>query len=690
MMLEVPNTDGLMSVSETDELSKLPESTKMASLKNTNSPKEPKAGKKAKKKAKTAVRSVLTEPRSTRRAPRAGSLAAIDVLNALPDVPGGQPGLMSIETLYLVGLRIEIPRWSPGGGGPFARYGLEIRINNSLVGPREDLGPNLNAPELVWPRPYTFNQAQLGDHGLKNLTYEVFHGTTSDSSLRAAVVTVDRYDTHARIRPARATLPAWVVNGKVTVELLDVSTNLLTVTCSPRFDPQVGDRLSIFWHYTDPTPIATVTDLPVNNSPVSVTLDKADILAMESGVYQLAYIYYDRAGNETTFPPYLTEITLTREPSPANLQPPVVPEAPLDREDAQLNRAYVRITGYDNVEIGQQIVVNFNGRMIYATVNNLTFPKDIPIPWADLASGGEDAPYTAMVFYAIIANGTASPTSSSISVPVDLTAPGLTPDPGGPGPVNPNLGRLTITSAGGLTNEIGPGDTGNATATFAVYTGAVAGDRIQIYWKGIPALTPPYTVTVADETAPQFSIPVPASVIALGGDGVHDVLYSLNNGTNNNFIDSLPTPVDVKPSPLVDLELLQYPDAQGTGADEDPFFINCDNGITSGIKTKIISPGKLKAGDQVTLVWVIYGPDDFYSSVVVLEHEFPPVTVTLDHFSGHPGEIFTVPFATYISPVTQGRVEAYYKVLRPSGAPGESEPSLLYVSRYLLGGGVCG
>lgn len=203
-------------------------------------------------------------------------------------------------------------------------------------------------------------------------------------------------------------------------------------------------------------------------------------------------------------------------------------------------------------------------------------------------------------------------------------------------------------------------------------------------------LTPPYTVTVADETATQFSITVSAAAIALAGNGVHDAHYSLNNGTNNNVIDSLPTAIDVKAFVIEDLAPLEYPDSIDSGIGDGSRFMNCDHGVASGIKTRIISPGKLKAGDKVSVVWVIYGPDDFYSIVKVFEHEFPPVPVTIDHFAGHPGEEFTVPYATNISPVTEGRVEAYYKVLGAGGTPGRSDPAILYVTRKLLGGGTCG
>lgn len=685
-MLEVPNRNGLAPVSKTDKLSKLPESTEMASLKKPKSTKAPNAA----KNSKTAVRSVLTEPRSTRRAPRAGTLAPITVLNAEDDVPGGQSNLMNIEKLYLEGLKFEIPKWTIGGGAPGARHQLEVRLNNVLIMPREDLGTNLNDPSLQWPRPYTLTQAQVGDHGVKSLTYEVFFNPATNSSREPVNVTIDRYDTHARIRPSKATLPPWVVDGKVTVELLAVPGNTFIATCSGRLDPQVGDSVRVYWHYTDSTPIATLTNLPVNHSPVDVTVPLADIMTKSSGVYQMAYTYLDRAGNETTFPPYLTDVTLSLEPNPANLQDPVVPEAPLDREDAQLNRAYVQITGYDNYEIGDQLVVSFNGQLLYLTVNNLNFPKDVPITWAALSSGGVTAPYVAAVFYYVVRNGTPSPNSTTIDVSVDLTAPGLIPDPGDPGPVNPNLGLLTLTSAGGLTNKIGPGDTGDATVTFDVYTGATAGHRIQIYLKGIPLLTPPYTVTLPDETATQFSITVPASGIALVGNGEHDAHYSLNNGTNNNVTDSLPTEIDVQAFVIEDLALLEYPDSIDSGIGDDTRFMNCAHGVASGIKTKIISPGKLKKDDKVSVVWVIYGPNDYYSNVKVNEYEFPPVTVTIDHFAGHPGEEFTVPFATYISPVTEGRVEAYYKVVGAGGTPGESDPSILYITRKLLGGGTCG
>lgn len=661
----------------------------MASLKKGKSTQTAKL---TSKKTESTIESVLTEPRPPWLRPRrADVLTPLIVENALTDDAHVQPHLMSIKTLYEEGVKIAIPRWAPGGGGPFASYFLEIKNNNSLLRPREDLGRNLDAPGFVWPRPYTITEAEMGDHGIKNLSYEVFHGATADRARQVTKVTIDRYDPMAGIRPSKMTLPAWVVDGVVTLELFGVPGNLFTLTCPARLDPQEGDTLEVYFHYTDADPVKTVINLPVTKAPVDVTLTLAEILTgRDSGVYQMAYIYKDLSGNETSFPPHLTEITLSVTPSPTNLQAPAVPEAPLDREDAQLNRAYVRITGYDHSAIGDQIVISFNEQVFYGTINSLAFPHDFPIPWTVLAAGGETAPYTATVFYYVVRDLVPSADSPSIDVAVDLTAPGLIPDPGGPGPVNPNLGRITITSSLGETNKIGMGDTGNATATFAVYTGAVAGDRIQIFWHGLPALTPPYTVLASDLGNPEFSIPVPAAAIAMGGNGDKDVYYSLNNGSNNNFIDSLPTPVLVEAFVIEDLETIKYPNALPIPeTTEDDHLINCDLGITSGILTRIISPGKLKAGDKITLVWVVYGPDDYFSMVEVVRHEFPPVTVTLDHFEGHPGELFTVPFATYISPIMEGRVEAYYKV--DAGAtPGESDPSVLYITRKRLGGGLCG
>jgi hypothetical protein len=276
-----------------------------------------------------------------------------------------------------------------------------------------------------------------------------------------------------------------------------------------------------------------------------------------------------------------------------------------------------------------------------------------------------------------------------INVDVDLTSAGGSPDD--PGPVNPNLGLIEVESSQGLINIIGAGDKGDAIARFDVYDGARSGHRIQIYWAGIPALTPPYTVTLADETADQFEITIPASVIAMGGNGQNmPVWYALTNGLNDNLILSLETPVNVFAAELKEIVPIEYPDANPAG--NNLLVLTCEQGVTNGIRTKILDPGNLRIGDQVILVWRVYGPDDLASGTITVEHTFDPVTVVGDHnVPGHPGELRTVPFPIFIQPVLKGRIESYHRIIKADGVTqGESVATVVYLTRYNADGSICG
>lgn len=609
------------------------------------------------------------------------------VTNALPDIPGGQPSLMRLSTLYAQGVMCSIDQWTDNfpipGSNPDE---LQVYINGVPYGPRITFSKPLSAHD--WPYTFSIPEQDIGEHGEKRLSYEVFAGVGFDERSGNTHVTIDRLDPNARVLPEAIIFPAWV--GLVlTLEALAEHGNVLQLTVPGRLDSHEGDLVSLFWGF--PNPVAIFTGpVPKTNAPYVITLTTAQIVEQGPGLKYIAYRYVDRAGNNTSWPPELAMVTVVTEPSPDNLTPPRIPAAPLDLTDAQLGKAEVFLDGYDNAAVGDDIQIDFNGQLITHTLKSLSWPQRVEIPWNVLRdAGGLTAPYQADVRYRVIRAGTPSDYSATITVDVDLTSAGGSPDD--PGPVNPSLGLIEVQSSEGLINIIGAGDTGNATARFDVYPGALAGHRIQIFWDGIPALTPPYTVTVADETAAQFEIPIPASVIALGGNGEgKPVWYGLTNGTNNNLILSLETPVDVFAAELSDIVPIEYPDATSAGG--GLFVLTCKEGVADGIRTKILDPGNLRIGDQVILVWVVYGPDDLNSSIITVEHTFDPVTVMGDHnVPGHPGELRTVPFPTFIQPVLKGRIESYYRIIKADGVTqGESDPTVVYLTRYRADETICG
>jgi hypothetical protein len=614
-------------------------------------------------------------------------LDALRVTNALPDLPGGQPGLMSVRTLYTEGVKCEIDQWIDTFPIPGTNPDqLQIYINNVPYGTRIPFAKPLAS--LTWPYEFSISESDIGEHGVKNLRYEVFQATGgTDGPATPTVVTVDRVDPNARIIPAAVVLPTWV-DEVLTMEDLAAHGDVLDLVIPGRLDPQVGDAVLLYWSLLDPVPIFSMSDLPRTTDPLNVPLTAATILARGAGQKLITYRYTDRAGNPTSWPADLRVLAVVTEPSATNLLPPRVPEAPLDLTDAQMGRAEVFIDGYDNARVGDDILISFNGLMISHTLTSVAWPQRVQIPWDVLREGGLEAAYTADVFYRVVRDGAASASSDTITVNVDLRSAGGRPED--PGPVNPTLDLIVVESSEGLIDEIGEGDTGPATGRFDVYDGAAVGHRIQIYWDGVPALTPAHTVTAADLLLPQFELTIPASVIAAQGNGVKPVWYSLNNGLNDNIIDSLETPVQVNAFVLEDLEPVVFPDALPIGG--GLFVITCDQRIFDGIRTVIYDSVNLQAGDSVILHWVVYGPDDLNSTTIVVDHTFPPVVVTNNHNTpGHPGELLTVAFTPFIQPVTTGRIEARYRVIKVDGATtGESDPTVVYMNRRTAGGTICG
>lgn len=637
----------------------------------------------SKKKLTIAPNSPLLVRPPWARTPRGPRLLdALHVVNALPDVADGQTNLMDIEELYAEGVICEIARWNeilPVGDDE-----LEILINNVLYGSRIRFSKPLSAH--TWPYRFSIPEDKIGEHGLKSLRYEVFasSGMTDGPALPTSV-TIDRRDANAGLRPGAVTLPGWV-GHYVTLQDVDDNGGSLTFLVPRRLDPQVGDKLEIFTTFPSDTPILTLENLPRTTAPIQVSLTTAQLAADGGGLKQINFVYTDRAGNQTSYPSAMREFTLVTRALPDNLRDPECPAAPLDLTDAQLNRAEIWIRKYDNAQAGDQVFIEFNSFLIVGTVD-LSWPLKVKIPWEDLRDGGLTAPYVADVFYNIHSGGLIVGPSGTITVDVDLTSAGGRPED--PGPVNPELGPVTVTSSGGLTNEIGPGDFGDATARFARYTGATAGHLIQLWWKGIPCFDPPYPVTVADETNPEFMLPVTAEVIKQAGNGDIPTWYTLNNGVNDNFVDSVETLVHVRAFAVDNLNGIEYPDAL---AFDDMFALTCDQDIVGGIKTVIRDPANLQAGDQITLHWVVYGPDDFYSTEKTVDLPFPPVTVSHDHTDpGHPGERFTVPFPVYIQPVVSGRIEAYYHVLKADGVTeGDSPVTFVLMTRRQTGNTICG
>lgn len=666
-------------ISESEPFSNRREYPDMANSKKT-AKSQPKAG--SAKKMVAAPDPLLVRPPWARTPPKPFVLSDLRVLNAMADVPGGQPNLMSASELYDKGVQCEVEEWRQVL--PIGNDLLKIYINNVLWRDAIPFGKPLS--QYSWPYKFTIPENEIGEHGLKNIFYEVVSSDQKvDRPTAATPVTIDRRDPNAGIRPEPMILANWV--GRV-VTPADLEANGGMESELPRrLDAQEGDKVAIYSKFPSDTPILTITDLPRTTAAVLVTITKEQLLNDGPGPKALNYVYTDRAGNQTVYPSAFREFTLVTEDLPKDLPDPECPEAPLDLLDAQLQRAEIWIWEYTNPVLGDRILIEFNTLLVVGIVD-LVWPLKVKIPWDVLRDGGLDAPYQADVFYNVERNGVITGPSETITVDVDLTSAGGNPD--NPGPVNPDLDPVTVTSSQGLINEIGPGDFGDATAQFATYTGADAGHLLQLWWGKLPIFDPPYVVTLADVTAGEFDLVIPAEKIKEKGNGPWDVFYSLKNGVNQNTIDSVTTTVQVNAFSVDNLIPIIYPDALDFG--DGQYALTCAQNIDQGIRLVIKDPANLRKGDEIEVRWIVYGPDDFGSQDIVVDETFPPIMVTHDHnIPGHVGELLNVPYPTFIQPVMTGRIEARYLVKKADGfTEGESEATIVLITRRKTDGGICG
>lgn len=615
------------------------------------------------------------------------------VTNALPPVVGLPPNLMKTIVAQTEGVKLEVDMWDdtfplPGSNPDVFR----LFVNGVVYGDPIERPKPLSS--LVWPLAVTIKDVDVSNHGEYRVSYEIALGSGGNEQSNTTLVNVDTIGPAGGILLDAVTLTGGAVGGKVTLESLAANGDALDITVPGRLIARAMDELWLYGNVTDADPIKVVSSLPVNTLPVVVSLTKDEVVAKGSRVEHLSFRYFDYSENSTIYPTKLREVEYLLTPQPTNLTDPAVPAAPLDLRDAQLKLAEVHIFGWTNYRPGQTLNIDLGGHVFPAALSSeptLANPAKIEIPWLILfAAYGITVAGTANLRYQVVDGGTASAWSNSISVAADFRS--AAGEPGGPGPIRDYLPQITVTSFDGLTNEIGPGDDGPATAAFGVYIGAMPGHQLQLYWDGIPIFTPtPHTVTQPEIDSGTFSFIIPASIIAAGLNGLDKpVWYSLTNGVNPNMDTSLSTPVDVFASELTNLALAQFPKSVSAGGTLRS--ISCKQFVELGIDTRIKDAVNLKTGDTIRRFWTLYGEGLESSNILVQAEMLPPIVVVNDHsLPGHNGEEFVADFATYVQPAILGRVEFYYTVLKADGVTtGQSLPTILYVSRRNADTTVCG
>ncbi|CRM02528.1 MULTISPECIES: hypothetical protein [Pseudomonas] len=640
--------------------------------------------------------SPLTEPVPHGLAPPASrAVNDIRVTNALPPAPGLPPNLMETIVAQTVGVNIEIDMWKDTFPTPGTNPDeLQVSVNGVPYGNRIQFPKPLE--DLTWPYKTNIKGDDVANHGEYRLSYEIFLGPGGNEPSGTTLVNVDTVGPAGGLLLDAITLLAGAADGKVTLSSLAANGDQLTCRAPGRLIARPLDSLHIYKTYTDADPIKVITNLPVDTLPVEFSLTKDEVVVGGTRLDRMAFRYFDYSKNSTIYPPKLREIEYILTPQPENLSDPAVPAAPLDLRDAQLKLAEVHIFGYDNFRSGQIVQIELDsalGSQVFPhtllTEPTPADPAKIEIPWLVLvAIYGVTGPGTASLRYRVVEGGNASAWSNTITVAADFSSAAGRPDD--PGPVRDYLPLVTVTSSEGLTNKIGPGDTGNATAEFNVYTGAVAGHKLQFYWDGIPIYPAPRTVTQTDIDSGKFTVIVTAAVIAQGANGLgKKVWYSLTNGVNSNVDTSLATLVDVLASELQNVTAPEFPKSVNAGGGIRS--ISCKQFVELGIDTSIVDTVNLKQGDTIRRFWTLYGEGLTSTNKLVEAEILPPIVVANDHSLPGGGEYFLVDFATYVQPAILGRVEFYYTILKADGVTqGKSPTTVLYVSRRNADNSVCG
>lgn len=617
------------------------------------------------------------------------------ITNALPPEPGLPPNLMETVVAQTTGVNFRIEMWTDTLPLPSGKPDqLQPFVNGVPYGERVTFPKPL--ADLTWPYESNIKGNDVANHGEYRVNYEVYLGSGGTETAGITLVNVDTVGPAGGLLLDAITLVAGAVDGKVTQSSLAANGDKLTCRVPGRLIARALDTLHIYKTYTDAEPIKVITDLPMDTSPVEFSLTKDQLVVDGTRVDRMAYRYFDYSKNSTIYPPKLREIEYILTPQPENLSDPAVPAAPLDLRDAQLKLAEVHLFGYDNFRPGQIVQIELDsalGTQVFPHTLLIeptpTDPAKIEIPWLTLvAIYGITGPGTASLRYRVVAEGTASAWSNTISVDADFSS--AAGDTDGPGPIRDYLPLVTVRSSEGLVNEIGPGDTGDATAEFAVYTSAARGHLLQFYWGGIPIYSTPRVVTQADIDSGTFTVIITAAVIAAGGNELDKkVWYSLTNGVNTNMDTSLSTLVDVLASELQNLKAPAFPKSIDAGG--GIHSISCKQFVELGIDASIVDAVNLKQGDTIRRFWTLYGEGLTSTNKLVEAEILPPILVANDHSLPGGGEFFLVDFTTYVQPAILGRVEFYYTVLKADGVTqGKSPTTVLYVSRRNADSSVCG
>ncbi|NVZ64649.1 hypothetical protein [Pseudomonas gingeri] len=594
------------------------------------------------------------------RAPKSGPQAIIDapdIHNALPNRDDGQPNLIHKDELLANGVSISLPGWdnaAPDGDFPGEFFDSVTIFLNGVIFDEFIL----NGPvDPLFPIERTYTEDRFGNNGTNIFRYEVERWDAQKDISRDLTFTIDRVNPTGGSPADPVELPGWITEGTITPETLAANDDEVVLTIPPWADRKPYDIVKVYWSFFDTVPIATM-ELTSATGNVQIAIPADVIIDAGEGNKLITYTLEDRAGNVSQKTTHVTELLVLLHPRPENLRAPVVPLAPIDRDDANVP-PQIEIA-YDKAYPGDRLEIDFGGYVFFHDIPRLSPIYYVDLTWAALTSGGLLAPYTAVLRYRVHRGDYMTDWSPTLDVDVDLFVPGG--DDETPGPVNPDLPIPVIESTvTGELNKLGPSDRDvDALVHFPVPSDVLAGHFVQVYWGTHEVFATPHEVTPAEVAGGTFTFDVPWDLIELEKNGLIPVYYEFSSSSNANRAQSNPQEVRVSIFELVDLALPTFRNAQNAIVS----VLNCDDKPELGVRINILDPKNIRAGDKLFLNWVVWEPVSNGAPVEASRGEDIPLPiVTANHdIPGHPGEAYLVPYDPYISTVIVGRAVIFYRL----------------------------
>lgn len=630
--------------------------------------------------------------------------------NVLPEADDGKVNLFHRDQ-FKAGLMLEIPLWEPSGGEDGSTDYLTLYVNGVEVvnGTAPVIGyytykftVPVSDTDLPGRFVIPFNSLRLGGDGIKLIGYSVVNDETlNQERSEVQIVTLDLLDPALNDNPVPIEYPADLVEGVVTLKYLADHDGKLTIHIPPYFDWYPDDKYE-FYVAGQAQPIGSgAVPAEAEDDGFDVVLTEDAIKGLGDGTVVLQYKLEDRAGNRSDFsvPVHLT-IRLT--PEPENLLQPLVPAAPINREDARTG-VQVIVPPYTNARVGDELRVHYRDE---ATGKVITWPNDrASFVWEDIAVPDDQVKDPAVrVWYEVI-RGKNTWVSPDTVVAVDLTTVG--PDPVGPGPINPNL--APVRAQGNTTQQPGfirAADVGaGAVLLFTVYENAQEGEFVRLFY-GRKDNVIKHTIAPGETPGTIIAIPIPWSFVESLGNGTITIGYETQETeTTGNPQQAVDGSVEVSIATVAVTAKVTFPDriggitdVPGTSPVTNLGVLNCERPrpLPDGIRMAIAErPGVLSRDDLVFITLSVCSDKAGQVIVSGRQREIPVVVSDQEATSNRIERI--VPLLKSYFEITDqpgkyyelGSFRASWRIVKAGNIPGSSQPSAVRYALRKPGGGLC-